>query len=76
LRQHKFLSHLQNKIETDEGWSSINDDLNDVKKFLSNPDSIKMHVSADLDVLCEIQSDIPSIMEQLIPSNLKRSKNQ
>jgi len=76
LRQHKFLSHLQNKIESDEGWSSINDDLNDVKTFLTNPDSIKMHVSADLDVLCEIQPDIPSVLERLMPPNIKRSKNQ
>jgi len=76
LRQLKFLSHLQNKIESDEGWSSIIDDLNDVKTFLTNPDRIKMHVSADLDVLCENQPDIPSVLEQLMPPNIKRSKNQ
>lgn len=73
LRQHKFLSNLQKKIESDEGWSSINDDLNKVKMILANPESIKMHLSANLDVLCEIQPDASSLLEQLIPSNIKRS---
>jgi len=32
-----------------------------------------MHLSADLDVLCETQPDASSLLEQLIPSNIKRS---
>jgi len=73
LRQHKFLSNLQNKIESDEGWSSVTDDLNNVKMILANPDSIKMHLSADLDKLCEIKPDASALLEKLLPSNVKNS---
>jgi len=74
LRQHKFLSNLQNKIESDEGWSSVTDDLNNVKMILANPNSIKMHLSADLDVLCEMKPDASSLLEQLLPPNVKQSE--
>uniref|UniRef100_A0A2S2PA73 Presequence protease, mitochondrial n=1 Tax=Schizaphis graminum TaxID=13262 RepID=A0A2S2PA73_SCHGA len=73
LRQHKFLSNLQNKIESDEGWSSVTDDLNNVKMILANPDSIKMHLSADLDKLCEIKPDASALLEKLLPPNVKYS---
>jgi len=42
--------------------------------ILANPNSIKMHLSADLDVLCEIQPNASSLLEQLIPSNIKQSE--
>lgn len=74
LRQHKFLSNLQKKIESDEGWSSVTDDLNSVKMMLANPDNIKMHLSADLDVLCQIKPDASSLLEQLLPPNIKHSE--
>lgn len=42
--------------------------------ILANPDSIKMHLSADLDVLCEVQPDASSLLEQLILPNVKQSE--
>jgi len=44
----KFVSNLQNKIVPDEVWSSMNDDLNNVKTILANPDTIKIYLSAEL----------------------------
>jgi len=61
-------------MESDEGWSSINNDLNNVKMILADPDNIKIHLSADLDVLCEIQPDASLLFERLIPPNVKRSE--
>lgn len=69
LRQHKFLTSLLNKIETDEGWSSINDDLNKMKAILTNPNNIKLHLAANLDALCELVPDASSILEQLLPAD-------
>lgn len=74
LRQHKFLSNLQNKIESDEGWASVTDDLNNVKMILANPNSIKMHLSADLDRLCEIKPNASSLLEKLLPPNVECSE--
>lgn len=74
MRQHKFLSNLQNKIESDEGWTSVTDDLNNVKMILANPNSIKMHLSADLDRLCEIKPNGSSLLEKLLPPNVECSE--
>lgn len=64
---------LQDKIESDEGWLSVNEDLNKVKMILTNPNNIKMHISADLDVLCEIKPDASSILGNILPANVKCS---
>ncbi|XP_025203253.1 uncharacterized protein C05D11.1-like isoform X2 [Melanaphis sacchari] len=74
LRQHKFLSNLQNKIESEEGWSSVTDDLNSVKMILANPDNIKLHLSADLQILCELKHNASSLLEKLLPPNVEHSK--
>lgn len=73
MRQHKFLTSLQNKIESDEGWTSVNEDLNKVKSILTNPNNLKMHMSADLDALCKMKPDASSVLEKLLPPTVKRS---
>jgi len=69
LRQQKFLTNLQSKIESDEGWLSVSEDLNNMKTILTNPNNIKMHISADLEKLYEVKPDASSILEQLLPMN-------
>lgn len=73
LRQQKFLTNLQCKIESDEGWLSVNKDLIDMKTILTNPNNLKMHVAADLNELLKIKPDAPSLLEQLLPPNIKSS---
>lgn len=58
---------------SDEGWASVNDDINKVKIVLTNPNNIKMHVAADLDKLCEINPDASSMLKQILPNGVKSS---
>lgn len=39
--------------------------------ILSDPNNIKMHLAADLDVLCELNPKASSVLETLIPTNVK-----
>lgn len=74
LRQHTFLTNLQIAIESDKGWSIVNEDLNKVKSILADPCNIKVHLSANLDSLCELQPTAPSMLKQLIPSDAKSAE--
>lgn len=67
------MADLQSKIETDDGWLSVNKDLIDMKNILTNSNNIKMHVAADLNELLKIKPEAPSLLEQLLPTNVKSS---
>lgn len=71
-KQHKFLLSLHKKIKSDEGWASVKEEINNVKSILTNPNNLKMHISADLNVLCEIQPNASFILEtSLLPPNIE-----
>ncbi|VVC45099.1 Peptidase M16, C-terminal,Metalloenzyme, LuxS/M16 peptidase-like,Peptidase M16, N-terminal [Cinara cedri] len=74
LRQYNFLTYLQKQIETDEGFNEILQDLNTVKKMFIEPNNIKMHLAADIDNLCKIKPDAPSLLTKLFPADVKRTK--
>ncbi|XP_050536252.1 uncharacterized protein C05D11.1-like [Daktulosphaira vitifoliae] len=71
LRQYKFLTSLQKKIETEAGWEVVEEDLNKLKLFLANPDNIKLHISGDLDKLCDIIPEASVALQKIIPDNSK-----
>lgn len=74
LRQHTFLTNILKKIESDEGWSAVNKDLNEIKMILANPSNIKVHISGNLDTLCETQPNASSLLKELVPTNVKSSE--
>ncbi|XP_050540397.1 uncharacterized protein C05D11.1-like [Daktulosphaira vitifoliae] len=73
LRQYKFLTKLQNVIKTDKGWKFIYENLNKLKSFLANPDNIKLHITGNIDKLCDIIPEASAALQKIIPDNLKRS---
>ncbi|XP_050536248.1 uncharacterized protein C05D11.1-like [Daktulosphaira vitifoliae] len=73
LRQYNFLTSLQKTIKTEEGWKVVNEDLNKLKLFLANPDNIKLHITGNIDKLCDIIPEASAALQQIIPDNLKAS---
>ncbi|XP_050435416.1 uncharacterized protein C05D11.1-like isoform X2 [Adelges cooleyi] len=76
LRQQTFLAGLQEKIETEEGWLSVTEDLSALKLALANPDNIKLHISANLNRLCEIKPRASAMLKRIIPSEATPTKQQ
>ncbi|XP_050536250.1 uncharacterized protein C05D11.1-like isoform X2 [Daktulosphaira vitifoliae] len=73
LRQYNFLTSLQKTIESEEGWKVVNEDLNKLKLFLANPDNIKLHITGNIDKLCDIIPEASAALQKIIPDNLKAS---
>lgn len=48
--------------------------MDKIKSLLTNPENIKMHIAANLDALCEIKPEAPSLLEKIIPTELQCSK--
>ncbi|XP_050536251.1 uncharacterized protein C05D11.1-like [Daktulosphaira vitifoliae] len=71
LRQYNFLTSLQKTIETEEGWKVVNEDLNKLKLFLANTNNIKLHISGNLDKLCNIIPEASVALQKIIPDNSK-----
>lgn len=61
---------LMGKLDSD----SVYDDINKLLLFLRNPDHLKMHMATDLNVLCDIKPDALSILEMIVPPNIRSSK--
>ncbi|XP_050537012.1 uncharacterized protein LOC126903090 isoform X2 [Daktulosphaira vitifoliae] len=72
LEQYKFLTSLQNAIETEKGWEIVYEDLIKLKLFLANPDNIKLHITGNIDKLCDIIPEASAALQNIIPDNLKR----
>lgn len=72
-KQLKFLTELLDKIEMNDGWDSMNEDLNNLKLLLTNSNNLKMHISTDIDVLCVIKPDALSTLDKLLPPDINRS---
>ncbi|XP_050535492.1 uncharacterized protein C05D11.1-like isoform X7 [Daktulosphaira vitifoliae] len=72
LRQYKFLTKLQNVIKTDKGWKFVYENLNKLKSFLANPDNIKLHITGNIDKLCDIIPGASAALQKIIPDILKR----
>ncbi|XP_050537014.1 uncharacterized protein C05D11.1-like isoform X2 [Daktulosphaira vitifoliae] len=72
LGQYKFLTSLQKAIETEKGWEIVYEDLNKLKLFLANPNNIKLHITGNIDKLCDIIPEASAALQNIIPDNLKR----
>ncbi|XP_050535489.1 uncharacterized protein C05D11.1-like isoform X4 [Daktulosphaira vitifoliae] len=72
LGQYKFLTSLQKAIETEKGWKIVYEDFNKLKLFLANPDNIKLHITGNIDKLCDIIPEASAALQNIIPDNLKR----
>lgn len=69
-KQHKFLKSLYNEIQSDKGWESVKKDLNDLRSILTNPNNLKMHMSADLYMLYKIEPNAMYMLEQILPRHV------
>lgn len=51
LRQQKFLTKILEKLETEEGIEEVKLEINQVRKILTMPNSMALHMAFNVDKL-------------------------
>jgi len=78
LRQHKFLSALLEKLGSAEGTASVIADVEKLRKFITDPDRVAVHIAANLDKMPAVLDCEGAVeaLENIVPKDLPPGHNK